>query len=135
MSSPGPDTPDSNASHSMFRENKGIDIYGASLYVIITGNRSFGLLQSGDISKSQLDEFDADVRGQVQSWIGGKGIPRPVFHMWWKDGGVSLPTVEGRLNTMVIGTVVQLLKTQDDGLRKIFRAFLDEERDNRHFAE
>lgn len=93
------------------------------------------LLQSGDISKSQLDEFDAHVRGQVQSWIGGKGIPRPIFHMSWKDGGLSLPTAEGRLNTMVVRTVVQLLKTQDRQLRKIFRAFLDEERDNRHFAD
>jgi hypothetical protein len=93
------------------------------------------LLQSGDISKSQVDEFDAHARGQVQSWIGGKGIPRPVFHMSWKDGGLSLPTAEGRLNTMMVRTVVQPLKTQDHQLRKIFRAFLDEERDNRHFAD
>jgi hypothetical protein len=92
------------------------------------------LLQSGDISKSQLDEFDAHVRGTVQKWIGGKGIPRPIFHMSWKDGGLSLPTVEGRLNTMVIRTVVQLLQTQDKHRNQILRAFIDEERDNRHFT-
>jgi hypothetical protein len=81
------------------------------------------------------EQFNNGSEGTVQQWIGGKGIPRPVFHMSWKDGGLSFPTIEARLNTMVIRTLVQLLCTQDPQLQQIFRAFLDEERVNRHFAE
>jgi hypothetical protein len=54
--------------------------------------------------------------------------------MSWKDGGLSLPSVEHRLDTMVARTIVQLLGTKDLELRMIFRAFMDEERENRHFS-
>jgi hypothetical protein len=50
------------------------------------------LLLNTDVLKSYLKAFDEHVRGEVQKWIGGRGIPVAVFHMLWKDGGLSIPS-------------------------------------------
>jgi hypothetical protein len=92
------------------------------------------LLQSGDVSVVQLEDFDAHVRGVVQGWTTGKGIHCPIFYMTWKDSGILLPSVEGRLK-MILGTPVQLLQSKDKRLRDVFHAFLNEERGNLHFAK
>jgi hypothetical protein len=55
--------------------------------------------------------------------------------MFWKDRWILLPSVEGRLNAMILRTLIQLLQSKDLGLREIFAAFREDERDNRHSAK
>jgi hypothetical protein len=37
------------------------------------------LLLNGDVSKKELKEFDARLRGEIQKWIGARGIPNALF--------------------------------------------------------
>jgi hypothetical protein len=54
------------------------------------------LLLNGDVSKRELKEFDAHLRGEIQKWIGGRGIPKALFHTPWERGGSSLPSLYER---------------------------------------
>jgi hypothetical protein len=75
---------------------------------------------------SELEDFGAHMRSCVEQWISGSEIPRPVFHMCRRDYGLSSPSLASRSNTMVIRTTIQL--------KKIFQAFVNEERDIRLLA-
>jgi hypothetical protein len=57
-----------------------------------------------------------------------------VLAMKRNDGGLPLPSLKGRLSTMVLRTLIQVLMTKDTKLKRVMRAFVNEERDNHRFS-
>jgi hypothetical protein len=70
-------------------------------------------LLHSDILKSDLKAFDVHMRGEVQKRTGGRGIPVAVFHMSWKDGGLSIPSVCDRRLAQLLRTFKHMMPSKD----------------------
>jgi hypothetical protein len=90
------------------------------------------LLLNSDVLKSDLKAFDEHMRGEVQKWIGNRGIPVAVLHLSWNDGGLPIPSLCDRRLTQMLRTFAHMMLSKDRFVKRFFRFRLEEERINHH---
>jgi hypothetical protein len=59
----------------------------------------------------------------VGEWFGIHGIPVELFHMSWRDGGFSFPSLCDRQNSLVIRTVISMMTSPNEITRKLMKQF------------
>jgi hypothetical protein len=84
-------------------------------------------MMCADLSRSHLDQCDAQIRGMVGEWF---GIPVELFQMSWRDGGFCFPSLCDRQNTLVIRTLLSMMTSPDEVTRKLMRQFEYEQAEN-----
>jgi hypothetical protein len=94
-------------------------------------------MMCADLEKSDLESFDSWLRGQVQSWFHMRGVPQGMAGMSWRDGGFTLPSLQERQNTMVIGTICDIMTSKDPQILLMMSVFEEEQarRYNMEIAE
>jgi hypothetical protein len=78
-------------------------------------------MMCGDITQSDLRDFDRWLRGQISTWLHTPGIIAETFLMSWRDGGFTIPSLEERQYTVLIRTILDMMSTSDIQLLKIMR--------------
>jgi hypothetical protein len=76
-----------------------------------------------DLSRTQLDRWDSQIRALVGEWFGIRDIPVELLEMSWREGGFSFPSLRDRQNTLVSRTVLDMLTSPDEVTRKLMRQF------------
>jgi hypothetical protein len=67
----------------------------------------------GDLYRPDLRRFDSWMRGQIMGWLQIQGIATEVFQMSCRDRGFTLPSLKERQHTMVIRTILDMMRTTD----------------------
>jgi hypothetical protein len=80
-------------------------------------------MMCADLKASDLESFDRWLRGQVQSWLHMRGVPRGLPGMSWRDGGFTLPSLQERQNTMIIRTICDIMTSKDPQIIAMMRVF------------
>jgi hypothetical protein len=84
-------------------------------------------MMCGDITQSDLRAFDRWLRGRISGWLHTPGIVVERFLMSWRDGGLTIPSLEERQYTMLVRTILDMFSTSDIQLLKVMRQFEKEE--------
>jgi hypothetical protein len=84
-------------------------------------------MMCGDITQSDLRDFDRWLRGRISGWLHTPGILAETFLMSWRDGGFTIPSLEERQYTMLVRTMIDMMSTTDIQLLKIMKQFEKEE--------
>jgi hypothetical protein len=84
-------------------------------------------MMCGDITQSDLRDFDRWLRGRISGWLHTPGIIAETFLMSWRDGGFTIPSLEERQYTMLVRTMLDMMSTTDIQLLKIMKQFEKEE--------
>jgi hypothetical protein len=84
-------------------------------------------MMCGDITQSDLRDFDRWLRGRISSWLRTPGIVAETFLMSWRDCGFTIPSLEERQYTMLVRTMLDMMSTTDIQLLKIMKQFEKEE--------
>ena len=84
-------------------------------------------LMSNTMSKKGIRELDTKIRGILDRRFHAMGIPRDFFYTNWKDGGLSLKSLEERQAELTLDTYTRLYDSDDPQTRHIFRYCVEEE--------
>jgi hypothetical protein len=68
----------------------------------------------GDITQSGLRGFDCWLRGTISRWLKTPGIVVETFLMSWRDGGFTIHSLEERQYTMLIRTMLDIMRRKSN---------------------
>ena len=84
-------------------------------------------LMSNTMPKKRIRELDTKIRGVLDRRLHAMGIPKEFFYTNWRDGGLSLKSLEERQAELTLETYTRLHDSDDIQTRKIFRFCEDDE--------
>jgi hypothetical protein len=78
-------------------------------------------MMCGDLPRTHLERWGAQIRGMLGDWFGIHAIPVELFQMSWRDGGFSFPYLRDRQNPLAIRTLLSMTTYPDEVTRKLMK--------------
>jgi hypothetical protein len=94
-------------------------------------------MMCADVKEQDLDNFDRWLRETVQTWLKTRGIQLGMPGTSWRDGGLTIPSLRERQNTMIVRTICDIMTSKDPEILRTMNYFEQEQADewNVHIAE
>jgi hypothetical protein len=86
------------------------------------------LLLNGEVGSRELRTMDRKIRGAINRDMKISGLPVECHHASWRDGGLSYPSLLDRGDVLTIRSFVQMMLSQDEGIRVAMRQCVEDER-------
>ena len=93
------------------------------------------VLLNGEMRKTTATRLDKRVRATIGSLLEARGIPKAQIHASWKDGGMSIPSIEDRQKVLTIRSFLQMVNSKDNNVKLMMRQAIQDERKYRKVQE
>ena len=88
-------------------------------------------MANGYTCKKDRESLNKIIRASLNGCLPSASLPIDFFYTNWKDGGIGLKDINDRYKNLLLNTFVKLWFSEDIRIRKSFRYFCTEERENR----
>ena len=87
-----------------------------------------------DMSRSRIKQLNKKIRGSIARMFRIKGLPKVNVHTSWRDGGLSIPSLQDRQDVLCIRAFHQMYTSSDETTRELFKMMIDSEKKARKVA-
>ena len=84
-----------------------------------------------EVSTRATARLDKRIRGRINKMFKVSGIPVANIHASWRDGGLSIPSLQDRQDVLCIRAFQQMYESSDETVRELLKTMIESEKNCR----